>query len=100
MLRESLDKTISELEQWQRIFDPTWYLMILMADRTIDSELLRGCNGLEGFSSTTRHEQASLSSNTKLVKAQEEQEKRWRKALVNRHCQPNIRRQFTQNVRS
>ncbi|CAM1507759.1 Fc.00g046070.m01.CDS01 [Cosmosporella sp. VM-42] len=38
-LRESLDEVINQLELWQRIFDPTWYLILRMSDKLIDSEL-------------------------------------------------------------
>lgn len=70
LLHESLDKTISELEQWQRIFDPTWYLIILMADMAIDSELLQERQEHGSFSSTTRHGQANSSSSSMLTTAQ------------------------------
>ncbi|KAL8347967.1 hypothetical protein RB598_001343 [Gaeumannomyces tritici] len=39
MVRNSLDKTIESLERWQRIFDPSWLLMLRVADGVIDSEL-------------------------------------------------------------
>lgn len=35
----SLDDTIQQLETWQRIFDPTWYLILRIADAVIDKEL-------------------------------------------------------------
>ncbi len=40
-----IDKAISELEQWQRIFDPTWFLILRIGDKLIDSELLEGVSG-------------------------------------------------------
>lgn len=39
MVRNSLDETIESLERWQRIFDPSWFLMLRVADGVIDSEL-------------------------------------------------------------
>ncbi|KAJ3494126.1 hypothetical protein NLG97_g4279 [Lecanicillium saksenae] len=38
-VRESLDKTLTELEKWRDVFDPTWYLIILNKSDIIDSEL-------------------------------------------------------------
>ncbi|KAI0148959.1 hypothetical protein BJ166DRAFT_469912 [Pestalotiopsis sp. NC0098] len=38
-LRASLDDTVQQLETWQRIFDPTWYLILRIADTVIDREL-------------------------------------------------------------
>ncbi|KAF7560180.1 hypothetical protein G7046_g3969 [Stylonectria norvegica] len=38
-LRESLDEVVNQLELWQRIFDPTWYLILRMSNALIDSEL-------------------------------------------------------------
>ncbi|GAB1317119.1 Het-s domain-containingprotein [Madurella fahalii] len=37
--RDAIDHVISELEQWQRIFDPTWYLILRMGDKAVDTEL-------------------------------------------------------------
>ncbi|KAJ6786526.1 hypothetical protein PWT90_07045 [Aphanocladium album] len=41
-VRESLDKTLTELEKWRDVFDPTWYLIILNKSDVIDSELIEG----------------------------------------------------------
>jgi hypothetical protein len=38
-IKDTLEEAISELERWQRIFDPTWYLVLLIGDALIDSEL-------------------------------------------------------------
>lgn len=70
LLYESLDRTISELEQWQRIFDPTWYLIILMTDRAIDHELLQQRQQSDDLSLATRHRQASWSSSSMLTTTQ------------------------------
>ena len=37
--RESLDEAINALESWQRISDPSWFLVLKMADRQLDAEL-------------------------------------------------------------
>ncbi|XXG96410.1 hypothetical protein Hte_002692 [Hypoxylon texense] len=70
LLHESLDKTISELEQWQRIFDPTWYLIILMTDKAIDSELLHERQEHESFASTSKHGHTNILSSSMLATAQ------------------------------
>ncbi|KAJ5894355.1 hypothetical protein N7495_006046 [Penicillium taxi] len=38
LVKDSLDKAISELEKWEKKFDPTWYLIRRMAERIIDTE--------------------------------------------------------------
>ncbi|KAJ9354379.1 hypothetical protein DTO027B9_4722 [Paecilomyces variotii] len=38
-LRDTLFQAIQNLQEWQREFDTTWYLILLMADSAIDSEL-------------------------------------------------------------
>ncbi|KAI1861561.1 hypothetical protein JX265_009528 [Neoarthrinium moseri] len=38
-VRSLLDDTIEQLEMWQRIFDPTWYLILRIGDKLIDSAL-------------------------------------------------------------
>ncbi|UKZ46567.1 hypothetical protein TrVGV298_000772 [Trichoderma virens] len=38
-LRDAIDEAISDLDQWQRIFDPTWYLIFLIGDEVIDKKL-------------------------------------------------------------
>lgn len=37
--RDGLNMVISELEQWQRRFDPSWFLILRIADPLIDQEL-------------------------------------------------------------
>lgn len=46
-VRASLDESIQALETWQRIFDPTWYLILRIADKVIDEELSAGQEDLE-----------------------------------------------------
>jgi hypothetical protein len=38
-LKDSLEEAVSELERWQQIFDPSWYLMLGIADPRVDSLL-------------------------------------------------------------
>ncbi|KAL1842111.1 hypothetical protein VTJ49DRAFT_5990 [Mycothermus thermophilus] len=40
LAKEGLDKTIAELEQWHRLYDPTWFLITLITDSLIDKEVL------------------------------------------------------------
>lgn len=63
-LRDSIDDTITQLEQWQRIFDPTWYLILRIGDKLIDTELLSTEEPETGRPST------AASSATTLVSAQ------------------------------
>ncbi|QMW44318.1 hypothetical protein G4B11_007738 [Aspergillus flavus] len=39
--KEALDKVVSELEAWQRRFDPSWYLLIKIASPILDTELAK-----------------------------------------------------------
>ncbi|KAK4224560.1 Serine/threonine-protein kinase-transforming protein Rmil [Podospora fimiseda] len=41
LIRESLDEVICEMERWQRVFDPTWLLILRVEDQGIDTELSR-----------------------------------------------------------
>ncbi|KAI1208017.1 uncharacterized protein F4807DRAFT_462108 [Annulohypoxylon truncatum] len=70
LVRESLDKTISDLQQWQRIFDPTWYLIILIKDNRIDSELLEKSRIPRDNSHDAEQGRASPSSKSTLVTIQ------------------------------
>ncbi|KAF1821465.1 uncharacterized protein K489DRAFT_395180 [Dissoconium aciculare CBS 342.82] len=38
-VKPTLDETIKSLDRWQRMYDPTWYLMIKIADPLVDKEL-------------------------------------------------------------
>lgn len=38
-IRDAIDEIIMQLEQWQRIFDPTWYLILCIRDELIDKKL-------------------------------------------------------------
>ncbi|KAK3320598.1 hypothetical protein B0T19DRAFT_430005 [Cercophora scortea] len=38
-IKDSLDKTLRELEQWHRCYDPTWFLITLISNNLIDQEL-------------------------------------------------------------
>jgi hypothetical protein len=39
--KESLDKVIEELEKWQQIFDPSWYLIVRSATEKVDTQLAK-----------------------------------------------------------
>ncbi len=39
MQRVAIDAAISDLEQWQRRFDPSWFLIMRIADPVIDQQL-------------------------------------------------------------
>ncbi|KAF4858643.1 hypothetical protein CGCSCA2_v007005 [Colletotrichum siamense] len=38
-VREAIDSSITQLQQWQSIFDPTWYLILRIGNKLIDDEL-------------------------------------------------------------
>ena len=37
--KKSIDKAVEELEAWQKVSDPSWFLILRMSDHRIDSEL-------------------------------------------------------------
>ncbi|KAJ9603238.1 hypothetical protein H2200_012016 [Cladophialophora chaetospira] len=39
LLKEGLDKSLDEIETWQRIFDPSWFFIMQTAASVIDDEL-------------------------------------------------------------
>ena len=41
LVKEGLDKTIEDLETWQKMFDPSWFLILLASNSQIDTELTR-----------------------------------------------------------
>lgn len=36
LMKEKIDRTIEDLKEWQSLFDPSWYLIMKLADRQID----------------------------------------------------------------
>ncbi|KAK3646849.1 hypothetical protein LTR56_008337 [Elasticomyces elasticus] len=40
-VKESLDKVIQDLANWQELFDPSWFLIMRVADPVIDKELTK-----------------------------------------------------------
>jgi len=50
LLKEYLDNAIDDLELWQRIFDPSWFLIMRVASQLIDTELDRDCLQHASFS--------------------------------------------------
>ena len=41
LLKENLDRTIEDLETWQKMFDPSWFLILMTPSPQIDTELTR-----------------------------------------------------------
>jgi hypothetical protein len=39
LARQGIDKSVDELERWQKLFDPSWYLAISRAGSRVESEL-------------------------------------------------------------
>lgn len=40
-LHNEIEESMAQLEQWQRVFDPTWYLILRIGDKVIDAELAK-----------------------------------------------------------
>ncbi|KAI9690151.1 MAG: hypothetical protein M1822_009112 [Bathelium mastoideum] len=38
-LKDSLDKTVGDMESWQKLFDPSWFLIMRIASQRVDREL-------------------------------------------------------------
>ena len=41
LLKDSLDNAIQELEKWQKLFDPSWFLILMISNSHIDTELMK-----------------------------------------------------------
>ena len=41
LIKDSLDKTIQDLQAWQKMFDPSWFLIMKVGSPLIDQELAR-----------------------------------------------------------
>lgn len=41
LIKEGLDRTIEDLETWQKMFDPSWFLILTASSPQIDTELRR-----------------------------------------------------------
>ncbi|OQE35336.1 hypothetical protein PENCOP_c013G04988 [Penicillium coprophilum] len=39
LTKEKIDSTIEDLKEWQSLFDPSWYLIMKLADKQVDSDL-------------------------------------------------------------
>ncbi|KAH0559348.1 hypothetical protein GP486_004136 [Trichoglossum hirsutum] len=50
-LKEYLDKTIADMESWQKQFDPSWFLIMRIAGQHVDKEL--DCTSQESRTITT-----------------------------------------------
>ena len=53
-IKQSLDESIENLASWQRMFDPSWYLMLKVSGAIIDQELSRNASMVSAFSSTNK----------------------------------------------
>ncbi|KAK6353612.1 hypothetical protein TWF696_005575 [Orbilia brochopaga] len=64
--KEKLEKSVSDLESWQRIFDPTWFLIMTVASPIVDQKLetakYQDGNGIVGNSAHTSVAAARLRS--------------------------------------
>lgn len=58
LLKENLQDAVSDLQGWQKEFDPTWFLVLRTPDEAIDNELAKG-PGTERLS-TARHVRGAL----------------------------------------
>lgn len=56
-IKESIDDAIKQLESWQKSFEPTWYLVMKIANPIIDEELAR-----HGKDDSTSRKSSSLST--------------------------------------
>ncbi|KAI0482661.1 hypothetical protein GGR56DRAFT_670512 [Xylariaceae sp. FL0804] len=46
LFKKSIDEAIAQLDMWQQVADPSWYLLLKIADPLIDQALLRPEDGL------------------------------------------------------
>src|SRR5438045_4136049 len=53
-LKQSLDKAIEELDAWQKMFDPSWFLIMKVANPLIDAELTKKHTEIASFSTAHR----------------------------------------------
>lgn len=53
-LKDSLDRAIESFEYWQRRFDPSWYLLLRIADTQIDAALLQASGATKHSLPSTR----------------------------------------------
>lgn len=58
--KESIDGVIEDLGNWQKIFDPSWYLIMKVASPIIDQELGSGLLDTSTVSTNARNLRASL----------------------------------------
>jgi hypothetical protein len=68
-IRDAIDEAISDLDQWQRIFDPTWYLILLIGDEVIDQKLSLP-SSLSPIHTMDSSQTETLDRNSPLVPAQ------------------------------
>lgn len=61
-LKPQLDETIQSLDTWQRMYDPSWYLIIRIANSVIDAELRRKNNAQPAEGLAVRRSAAKIRS--------------------------------------
>ncbi|KAJ9605761.1 hypothetical protein H2200_009610 [Cladophialophora chaetospira] len=60
LTKECLDKAIQDMEEWQRLFDPTWIFIMSLSNPHIDRQLARNDRGDTGPERVARKLRASL----------------------------------------
>lgn len=51
LIKECLDESIEDLASWQRMFDPSWFLILKVSSPFIDQELNRNKSAVSSFTS-------------------------------------------------
>ncbi|KAH8671813.1 hypothetical protein BGZ60DRAFT_405976 [Tricladium varicosporioides] len=49
LVKQCLDETIKNLESWQKMFDPSWFLIMKVSNSLIDQELARNGSAVSTF---------------------------------------------------
>jgi hypothetical protein len=49
IVKQSLDETIQDLASWQKMFDPSWFLILKVSNSLIDQELSRHRSAISSF---------------------------------------------------
>ena len=53
-IKQHLDESIEDLASWQRMFDPSWYLILKVSSSLVDQELSRNGSVVSSFTSANR----------------------------------------------
>jgi hypothetical protein len=65
-LRDTLKQVMMDLERWQRIFDPTWFLLLRVGDSSIDREMSRATTLVAASSKESSCSNSTLSAAKRL----------------------------------